>query len=193
MADALVAAHERGVAVRIAYNLDYAAPIPVPPPPEGVPDLIEQLPVETQGIAGEPDLMHHKYVVRDGESVWTGSMNWTGDSWTRQENVVAVVHHEYVAANYTRNFEELWQTGDVALSGDIDPNPIRVDGHKVRTWFCPLRGESLSHRIANRIARARERIRIASPVLTSAPILGSLAEAVADRGSTSPGSSTGLR
>ncbi len=181
VAAALVAAHERGVAVRIAYNLDYAAPIPVPPPPEGVPDLIEQLPVETKGIAGEPDLMHHKYVIRDGESVWTGSMNWTADSWTRQENVVAVVHHEYVAANYTRDFEELWQSENVATSGDIDPNPIRVDGRKVRTWFCPGRGESLAHRIANRIARSRERIRIASPVLTSAPILGSLAEAAADR------------
>ena len=28
-------------------------------------------------IAGVPDLMHHKYMVRDGESVWTGSTNFT--------------------------------------------------------------------------------------------------------------------
>src|SRR5215210_4653419 len=106
VAAALVGAHERGVAVRIAYNLDYAAPIPVPPPPEGVPDLIEQLPVETKGIAGEPDLMHHKYVVRDGESVWTGSMNWTADSWTLQENVVLVAERApELAADFTRNFE----------------------------------------------------------------------------------------
>ena len=44
-----------------------------------------------RAIAGVPDLMHHKYVVRDGETVWTGSMNWTDDSFTRQENVVAIV------------------------------------------------------------------------------------------------------
>ncbi len=48
IAGALVAAHERGVAVRIAYNMDHAMPIPVPPPPEGVPDLIEALPFETR-------------------------------------------------------------------------------------------------------------------------------------------------
>ena len=82
---------ERGVAVRIAYNADYRAPIPVPPPPETTPEDIERLIVPTKPIAGIPDLMHHKYVVRDRASVWTGSANWTDDSWSREENVIAVV------------------------------------------------------------------------------------------------------
>ena len=60
----------------------------VPPPPRTKPELIESLPFPTAGIPGIPDLMHHKYVVRDGESVWTGSTNWTVDSWTLQENVI---------------------------------------------------------------------------------------------------------
>jgi phosphatidylserine/phosphatidylglycerophosphate/cardiolipin synthase-like enzyme len=178
--DSLVAAHERGVAVRIAYNLDHEMPIPVPPPPEGVPDLIERLPVETKAIAGEPDLMHHKYVVRDGKAVWSGSANWTGDSWTRQENILAAVESDGIAAAFACDFEQLWTTGNVALSGDIDPDPVQVGDRRVRAWFCPGRGESLAHRIANRISRARERVRICSPVLTSAPVLGSLAEAIAD-------------
>ena len=41
--------------------------------------------------------MHHKYVIRDGDAVWTGSLNWTDDSWSRQENVVAVVESGKVA------------------------------------------------------------------------------------------------
>jgi phosphatidylserine/phosphatidylglycerophosphate/cardiolipin synthase-like enzyme len=38
----------------------------------------------------------------------------------------------------------------------------------------------MATRIAHRIARSKRRIRVCSPVLTSAPILGALAEAVSD-------------
>jgi phosphatidylserine/phosphatidylglycerophosphate/cardiolipin synthase-like enzyme len=77
---AIKAAAARGVAVRILYNVDHANPIPVPPPPEPDVQLISSLGVPSQPIAGVPDLMHHKYVVRDGQAVWTGSTNWTDDS-----------------------------------------------------------------------------------------------------------------
>jgi phosphatidylserine/phosphatidylglycerophosphate/cardiolipin synthase-like enzyme len=166
--------------VRLAFNVEHENPIPVPPPPRGEPSMIDGLNVPTKPIAGVPDLMHHKFAVRDGEAVWTGSTNWTDDSWSRQENVYAIVESEAVAAAYTEDFEQLWTTGVVAESGFVDPNPIRVDGASVRTWFCPGRGEALATRIAHRVARARRRVRIASPVLTSAPVLGALGEAVSD-------------
>ena len=51
--------------------------------------LIATLPVQGTPIAGVPDLMHHKYAVRDGTTLWSGSTNWTDDSWTREENVIA--------------------------------------------------------------------------------------------------------
>ena len=57
--------------------------------------------------------MHHKYVVRDGESVWTGSTNWTDDSWARQENVIVTVDSPELAHAFTLDFEELWSDGDV--------------------------------------------------------------------------------
>src|SRR5918997_2971868 len=106
VAGAIRDAAARGVAVRVAYNLDHRNPIPVPPPPEPDADLIASLGVPHRAIAGVPDLMHHKYVVRDGEAVWTGSMNWTEDSFTRQENVVALVHSDEVGAAYAANFAE---------------------------------------------------------------------------------------
>ena len=105
---ALRAAHERGVAVRIIYNVDHANPIPVPPPPEPDAQLIASLGVPAKAIAGVPDLMHHKFVVRDGESLWTGSTNWTDDSWARQENVVVTVDSAELAEAFALNFEELW-------------------------------------------------------------------------------------
>src|SRR5205085_4170146 len=105
-------AHARGVAVRILYNVDHANPIPVPPPPEPDVELIASLGLPAKAIAGVPDLMHHKYVVRDGEAVLTGSTNWTDDSWSRQENVVVTVDSEELAEAFTLNFDELWGEGD---------------------------------------------------------------------------------
>jgi phosphatidylserine/phosphatidylglycerophosphate/cardiolipin synthase-like enzyme len=173
---ALDDARTRGVQVRLAYNLDCREDQKVPPPPETVPDLVESLPFPTVGVPGIPDLMHHKYVIRDNASVWTGSTNWTADSWTREENVVVTVDSALLAARYLEDFEELWSQRDVAKSGRVDTNP--VDG--IRAWFCPGRGEKLAHRIAKAIGTAQRRIRIASPVISSGPVLGTLAQVASD-------------
>jgi phosphatidylserine/phosphatidylglycerophosphate/cardiolipin synthase-like enzyme len=173
-------AGRRGVAVRIVYNTDFRAPIPVPPPPKLIPEDIERLSVPTKAIAGIPDLMHHKYAVRDAESVWTGSTNWTDDSWTREENVIAVLDSAELARAFTLDFEELWGNGIVEESGKVEPRPVQVDGVEVRPWFCPGFGDALSHRIAKAIGRAKRRVRICSPVITAAPILATLAQVIAD-------------
>jgi phosphatidylserine/phosphatidylglycerophosphate/cardiolipin synthase-like enzyme len=172
----LVAAQKRGVAVRLAYNLDHANAAPVPPPPITDPDALEAQPFPTAAIPGVPDLMHHKYVIRDAATVWTGSTNWTADSWTREENVILTVDSPAIASRYREDFEQLWATRIVAGSGKVDTSP--VDG--MRSWFCPGRGEKLAHRIAKAIGAARRRVRIASPVISSAPILGTLAQVASD-------------
>jgi phosphatidylserine/phosphatidylglycerophosphate/cardiolipin synthase-like enzyme len=174
--DELIAAQKRGVAVRLAYNLDHEKAVPVPPPPDTNPDALEAQPFPTAAIPGVPDLMHHKYVVRDAASVWTGSTNWTADSWTREENVIVTVDSPAVAARYREDFEQLWSTREVSRTGKVDPAP--VDG--MRAWFCPGRGEKLAHRIAKAIGSAQRRVRIASPVISSAPILGTLAQVASD-------------
>jgi phosphatidylserine/phosphatidylglycerophosphate/cardiolipin synthase-like enzyme len=180
---ALLAAHQRGVAVRLLYNVDHPGPIPVPAPPETRPEAIEALPIATRAVAGVPDLMHHKYAIRDGSAVWTGSTNWTDDSWTRQENVIVrVLDAPGLAHAYTLDFEDLWTNADVERAGRIEPRPVDVSGGaQVRPWFTPGFGEALSHRIAKHLGRARRRIRIASPVLTSGPILATLVEVVNER------------
>ncbi len=174
----LLAAAQRGVEIRLLYNVAHPGPIAVPPPPETAPEAIEQLPIPTRGVAGVPDLMHHKFAVRDGKAVWTGSTNWTDDSWTRQENVIAVLRSPEISYAYTLAFNQLWESGTVEGSGEVDPRPETLDGARVRAWFCPEHGEALSHRVAKHLGKATERIRIASPVLTSGPILGTLVEVV---------------
>jgi phosphatidylserine/phosphatidylglycerophosphate/cardiolipin synthase-like enzyme len=175
VADAIRAAAARGVKVRLAFNQDHTGPIPVPPPPATRPDILHELGVPLRPIPGEPDLMHHKYVIRDRTAVWTGSLNWTIDSWTRQENVAAIVDDAGVAHAFSQNFEELWRTREVDGTGDFDAPRAAI-----RPWFCPGRGEKLSHRIARVIGQARRRVRIASPVITASPILATLAHVVSD-------------
>ena len=160
--------------------MSHAGPIPVPPPPRTAPELLEALPIGTRAVPGVPDLMHHKYVVRDRAAVWTGSLNWTQDSWTRQENAVAIVESEALAHAVALNFEELWQSRTVEGSGRVEPRPVDVGGVEIRPWFAPGHGEELAHRIAKRIGQAKRRVRIASPVLSSGPILGTLAEVCSD-------------
>jgi phosphatidylserine/phosphatidylglycerophosphate/cardiolipin synthase-like enzyme len=177
VAGALRDAIARGVRVRIAYNDEDPGPDErpfQPPPPSTQPHLLEQLGAQLRGIPGWRDLMHHKFAVRDGDAVWTGSANWTLDSWTRQENVLATVADPAVTAAYARVFGELWDGGQIGSSGSFDtPGPVRP-------WFCPGRGPELSHRIAKRIGAARRRVRIASPLLTSGPILAAVNESEID-------------
>ena len=177
--DALRAARDRGVQVRIAFNQDEPEPEPrpfEPPPPRTEPTLLEQLGVPLRPIPGWRDLMHHKYVVRDGAAVWTGSTNWTLDSWQREENVLVAVDSPELAAAYARNFAQLWDRGHVGNSGNFDA----PTANGVRPWFCPGRGPELSQRIAKRIGTARRRVRIASPVLTAGPILGTMCEVISE-------------
>jgi phosphatidylserine/phosphatidylglycerophosphate/cardiolipin synthase-like enzyme len=174
----LRAAAARGVRVRLLYNLDLRPPGAVAqPPPHTRPEEIEELPFETLAVPGWPDLMHHKYVVRDGTAVWTGSTNWTDDSWSREENVITVVDSPAIAAHYHEDFEQLWRRKQVRRTGKVT---TAAEG-PLRAWFAPKRGEKLAHRIAHAIANAERRVRIASPVISSGPIIGTLAETVASK------------
>ena len=178
--DAIRGAAARGVAVRFVYNIDHRNPIPVPPPPEPDGELIASLGVPARPIAGVPDLMHHKYVVRDDDTVWTGSMNWTDDSFSLQENVLATISSAELARRYRADFEQLWTKRAVEESGFVEPRPLSVNGTTLRAWFTPGNGEALSVRIAKHIARARRRVRVCSPVITAAPILAELAQRVSE-------------
>ncbi len=116
VAEALRDAAARGVSVRLLYNVDSSRPPAIQPPPSTRPELLHELPIEDRAVPGIPDLMHHKYVVRDRAAIWTGSANWTTDSWTRQENVVCAIESQ-------ASHRPIWRTSRSSGSGATSSAP----------------------------------------------------------------------
>ena len=188
-ADRLVAALDgaeaRGVVVRAIYNDDHRDRRFIPPP-SSEPSLLQRLAaaVPSTAIPGIPDLMHNKYVIRDASTVWTGSTNWTDDAWSRMENLIVTIPSADLAAAYAQDFEQLWEKRHVLGTGKFDDLPATLSYAgaplTVRVLFSPGRGRAMGHLVARRIAQATRRIRICSPVITSGPVLSTLAEVLDD-------------
>jgi phosphatidylserine/phosphatidylglycerophosphate/cardiolipin synthase-like enzyme len=139
--------------------------------------------IEIKPIRGS-HLMHNKYVVRDGHTdnaaVWTGSTNFTDGAWKFMENNIALVESPTLCAFYENDFSELWSNGDINGSGAgaLDSGSANVDGTQVEVEFAPGKGKYIDQIITEEISGARQRIKISSMVLSSATILGALADAV---------------
>ena len=125
---------------------------------------MESLPLPTRAIPGVPDLMHHKYAVRDGASVLTGSTNWTLDSWERQENVILRVHDAGVAAAYRADFGDLWQRRDVDGSGagPVESLDLTLPVHTFNGSVVVGDRSGLIERVATPGTRVRLRFAIAT-------------------------------
>jgi phosphatidylserine/phosphatidylglycerophosphate/cardiolipin synthase-like enzyme len=190
---ALADADARGVVLRAIYNDDDGpqGQYPFDYEPRKGPSFLARFAkaIPSRGVDGRFDLMHHKYLVRDAEfhataAVLTGSMNWTEDSFTRMENAIIAIPGQDLAAAYTTDFQHLWDRKEVDRAGRFDDLPAaltyRDQPFLVRAFFSPGRGRNMSQAISRRVGEARQRIRIASPVLTSTTILGTVAEVAFD-------------
>lgn len=100
--DALIAAHRRGVRVRLVLEADNA-------------DIPEVLALQQAGIPlhtdTNPALMHHKFVIVDGEEVWGGSMNLTLEGAYRDNNNLLRLRNPQVVADFQREFDEMFVDG----------------------------------------------------------------------------------
>jgi phosphatidylserine/phosphatidylglycerophosphate/cardiolipin synthase-like enzyme len=130
VADALVAAHKRGVVVRVVYDDEHTEDDP----------QIEQL--IAAGIPATPDersaFMHNKFFVFDRLIVWTGSMNVTVNGVYRNNNNAIAIRSTKLAENYTAEFEEMFGGQFGPTSPANTPNPVfTLDGVKFESYFSP--------------------------------------------------------
>ena len=138
--------------------------------------------VQIKGITGSK-LMHNKYIIRDANTseaaLWTGSANFTDDAWSFQENnIVCIDGAPDIYAFYQNDFKELWVSGDIKSTGVNDRGSLQVGSTTVDVAFAPGEGQTIDQTISDLIGSARHRIKIASMVITSHAILGSLDDAL---------------
>jgi phosphatidylserine/phosphatidylglycerophosphate/cardiolipin synthase-like enzyme len=198
--EVLSKAAARGVSVRIAYDAGKPvsatratfAMLAADPAPSGTAQWVANhfgnTDVQIRAItAPSGQLMHSKYVVRDGEpaagatataAVWTGSANFTDDAWTLQENNIITVASAELAAGYRRDFDELWASGSIKKTGAGAAGTATDAGATVAWDFAPGDGSGIDAALAEAIAATRTRIVLATMVLTSHAVLSGLVAAI---------------
>src|ERR1700722_15523889 len=189
----------KGIRTRIAY--DSATNPDADSIPTAAPSQIEsdQRPIGTdsfvrsfadvaqvKGISGYRALMHNKYILRDVDSadaaVFTGSSNYTNDSWGLQDNNLLCLRSQQLASYYANDFTDLWSHGKIVVStGYRDTGTVRLNDVPVTIAFTPGESPTVLKEIVGAIAAARNRLCVVSVVLSSGPILAALSEAI-DRG-----------
>jgi len=141
---------------------------------------------QIKGVTGYRVLMHSKYLIRDGNTdeaaVFLGSANYTNDSWGLQENNLLQLRSHPLAVYFSRNFTDLLAAGRIAeRPGVRDVDVVRVADVPVTVAFAPEQSPAIIKEIVGAITAARQRLLVASVVLSSGPILAALSEAI-DRG-----------
>jgi phosphatidylserine/phosphatidylglycerophosphate/cardiolipin synthase-like enzyme len=141
---------------------------------------------QIKSVTGYRVLMHSKYLIRDGNAdeaaVFLGSANYTNDSWGLQENNLLQLRSRPLASYFAKNFTNLFTVGRIAERPAVrDVDVVRVADVPLTVAFAPEQSPAIIKDIVGAITAARQRLLVASVVLSSGPILAALSEAV-DRG-----------
>jgi phosphatidylserine/phosphatidylglycerophosphate/cardiolipin synthase-like enzyme len=157
VAQAMVRAKGRGVAVRMVTDSDTINAVR----DEATQKALKV--VRDAGIVIVPDersaIMHHKFAVRDGEEIWTGSWNLTvGDTYRLNNNAFRMRSPELARA-FTEEFDTMFvqkRFGAGRARGNVTP-PVQVGSMRVQVLFAPEDG--VAERIADRINQATSQVR----------------------------------
>jgi phosphatidylserine/phosphatidylglycerophosphate/cardiolipin synthase-like enzyme len=172
---------EAGVKIRFCYDGDKPSPPNLAagqdPAPSGTGAFVQSLGYPWRRIAGMK-LMHSKFILRDGQSVWTGSTNLTDDGFVLMENNVVEMDSSPLANYYAEDFEQLWEKENFENTGKIHTRPVPASfagqSAQVRVMFSPGCGLEIDSEIARRVRAAQRRVRICSLLINSGTLIGEL-------------------
>ncbi len=176
VAEALVAAHQRGVDVRWVTDDEYGLEADSDPD-GGQFAMLTEAGIEVRDD-GRSALMHDKFWIFDGETVWTGSTNITINGIFSQNNNVIVLHSPEIAAMYEREFQEMWegQFGPRSPS-TVDQQSAVVNGTPIQVLFSPEDG--VVNRIIEYVQEAQVSIRFLAFSFTDYPLANAMIQRAA--------------
>lgn len=166
--DALIAAHNRGVRVRVmgddeTYFSSRSEPFFRSLEAEGIPVLAD--------MRGASSLEHNKFAVIDGAKVWTGSFNWSDTAATYNAENALVIASPHLAQAYTTEFAEMFDplTGRNGIcKRDNTTHQFDLGGTRVASYFSPSDG--VEQALLDELNAATESIYFAMFFLTSDPV-----------------------
>lgn len=172
----LVEADARGVKVRLAVPPS-AKPSPYA---ERLHELFQQLEARqlihyTQNKSG---LMHNKFMVADGHTLWTGSYNFTKNDTEWNDNNAITLSNPQLAANYRSEFEEIWAGQHGKSKGTPTPFPdVTIADTHIQTYFSPE--DDLESAIVREIHKATNSIYLMAFAFTDNEIFDALTNRIA--------------
>jgi phosphatidylserine/phosphatidylglycerophosphate/cardiolipin synthase-like enzyme len=166
--DALIKAHESGVAVRVVAESDNLDEVEI--------QEVRNAGIEVLGDRRE-SLMHNKFVIIDGIEVWTGSMNFTVTGAYQNDNNLIRIRSNQLAENYKVEFDEMFihdMFGDNIIKNTPHPSLV-VDDTQIEIFFSP--DDPTAAAIIRSILQAEESVYFLAYSFTSDEI----ADAMLDR------------
>ncbi|MBW4618527.1 MAG: DUF655 domain-containing protein [Cyanosarcina radialis HA8281-LM2] len=70
-------------------------------------------------VLAKGDLLHHKFAVIDGQTVITGSHNWSAAANTNNDETLLVIQNPTVAAHFTREFDRLYTVAQLGIPASL--------------------------------------------------------------------------
>lgn len=167
IAEAVIKARQRGVRVKLVLEGDYLTvrrAISNPFEQKGTNEINRQIhnAVLRSKINVKsdynPKIFHQKFIIKDKNSLLTGSTNFTDTGVSANLNHIVIVNDEKVAKIYWKEFKEIQQGHFGKLNEGRDPSPadVTVSGLPIRVLFAPDHSPEME--IMKQMLKARKRI-----------------------------------
>lgn len=163
VANELISAHKRGIDIKLVTDNDTFSGT-------AIDKIVESgIPVVTDNSNG---LMHNKFAIIDGSSVFTGSYNTTDNCANKNNNNAILINSSELAEIYQSEFDEMYVSG--IFGNRHEPGPfaeltkkyyVKISNIDINVYFAPE--DNVEKIIFNRLQKAKKSIRFMQFSFTS--------------------------